>query len=99
MNDDKPDLYALRLKAVISFMESLRKIRLRATVVLAIVVMGNPVIQSIGTDLTGWMASLAWWLTVVFGSLCLTIIVGATVMLWRLEKERDRAFCGRPGKW
>lgn len=98
MNDDKPDLYALRLKAVISFMESLRKIRLMATVVLAIVVMGIPMIQAIGTDLSGWMERLAWWLTVVFGSLCLTIIVGVTVMLWRLAKERDRAFCGKPRK-
>lgn len=95
MNDETPDLYMLRLRALFSFMGSLRRHRLNATTSLAIVVLGYLLLQSIGVDPASWMARLAWWLSMVCGSLCLSIIAGTTLMLWRLEKERDRAFRGK----
>nr|AGH89372.1 hypothetical protein [uncultured bacterium] len=93
MNDDEPNLYVLKLQAIFRFMDSLRAHRLRATAVLAMVMISSLVVRLLDVP-GGWMERLAWWLSVACGALCLTVIVGATLLLWRLAKERDRVMRG-----
>ncbi|EBS0352122.1 TPA: hypothetical protein L3E92_004144 [Escherichia coli] len=99
MKDDNRDLLELKISLTDSFMETLRSFRLKAACLLAFVIFGYVVReQAFHPDPSTWESRLMWWLCVVAGSFALTLIVGTTVWLWRLERERARSLRDGWGK-
>ena len=95
MSNDQNDLRNLKLMALDSYMQSLRKNRRYAFIALLLTLVAAMTLPTILSDDPPSIVYTAnKWLSAMCFGLFSMIVLGATVMLRRLSKEREQTLRG-----